>query len=789
VTYPNGTLTVQNNYTPRGYLKSVQQVGGAGTIYWTATVVDAEGRVTLQTLGNGLSTLQAFNASTGRLTTIQTGPTGNGSAVQNLSYTWDALGNLSLRQDLNAIVGGLNESFTYDNLDRLATTAFNNGVPGKTYGYDCMGNITSMPGVGTYSYGSATVPCPTGGMEGRPHAVSAITGTVNGIANPTFVYDANGNLTSGAGRTIAYTSFNLPSVITMGTSVLAWSYDSEHARIKEVKADGSATIYLNPRIDAGIHVERQLTPSGTLDHWENTIYAGGRAVAIQFDYGTGTSLIRYLHKDHLGSTQTLTDETGAVPQNPLQQFSYDPFGRRRLLTGYDDPSAVPSPLDANSATHHGFTGHEHLAEVGLIHMNGRIFDPLIGRFMMADPVIGDALDSQAYNRYSYLKNNPLRDTDPSGYCGFFSCIAKFFSHIVKEVVKVVEKTVVNLVKHPEQLVVLAVVAAVTWGVGAAFEAAALEAAAGTSDGVFVGEFAGAGINIGGASASLTPLGQVVAAGSGGFAGGLVGSGGDLKSALVSGATAAAFAEVGTLTNGHGAGPGYFGTAEHFENIAGHAAVGCVSSLASGRGCGSAALAAGVGAVGAPFAGGLGPVGGLVASATIGGTASVAAGGKFANGAITASFGYLFNACRLGPHGCFGIFTGLGIAAGGAVSGGCDVLTGGVCVAANPAMIGASINGFAAIGVALDNLFNGPVLNAPSSPYGPDGRFTPDAGALVDLAKEAGKRGGVTPDQADTLVGWGKEYGFGDRARGPEDHGTAAGEHIHIGPVDHIPVNR
>ena len=63
----------------------------------------------------------------------------------------------------------------------------------------------------------------------------------------------------------------------------------------------------------------------------------------------------------------------------------------------------------------GFTGHEHLAELGLIHMNGRIYDPVIGRFLQADPIIQAPQNAQSHNRYSYVLNNPLSFTDPSGF--------------------------------------------------------------------------------------------------------------------------------------------------------------------------------------------------------------------------------------------------------------------------------------------------------------------------------------------------------------------------------------
>ncbi|MBO1254471.1 RHS repeat-associated core domain-containing protein [Alteromonas sp. 5E99-2] len=67
------------------------------------------------------------------------------------------------------------------------------------------------------------------------------------------------------------------------------------------------------------------------------------------------------------------------------------------------------------ATRRGFTDHEHLDEVELIHMNGRVYDYNVGRFMSVDPIVQDIGNSQGINPYSYVMNNPLRYTDPSGY--------------------------------------------------------------------------------------------------------------------------------------------------------------------------------------------------------------------------------------------------------------------------------------------------------------------------------------------------------------------------------------
>jgi RHS repeat-associated protein len=90
--------------------------------------------------------------------------------------------------------------------------------------------------------------------------------------------------------------------------------------------------------------------------------------------------LRYFHHDHLGSVAAVTDGiTGAV----IERLAYDPWGKRRYPNGAADTSDALLGL----TTDRGFTMHEHLDEMGVIHMNGRVYDPLIGRFMSADPLI------------------------------------------------------------------------------------------------------------------------------------------------------------------------------------------------------------------------------------------------------------------------------------------------------------------------------------------------------------------------------------------------------------------
>lgn len=116
--------------------------------------------------------------------------------------------------------------------------------------------------------------------------------------------------------------------------------------------------------------------------------------------------IYYVHSDHLGSPALITDNTG----NEVVRYSFDPWGRQRNPYDWNDYSATDELLYAR-----GFTGHEHLTEFALIHMNGRVYDPVLGRMLSPDNFVQAVFNAQNYNRYTYALNNPLIFTDPTGY--------------------------------------------------------------------------------------------------------------------------------------------------------------------------------------------------------------------------------------------------------------------------------------------------------------------------------------------------------------------------------------
>ena len=153
-------------------------------------------------------------------------------------------------------------------------------------------------------------------------------------------------------------------------------------------------------------------------------------------YRYGQLELRFVLTDRLGSVVGVVradrDSGGSVRAlEPEVELAYDVFGAPRHandwspLVGTESWPQARNPWDVTPTTRHGFTGHEMLSKQRLIHMRGRLFDPRMGRFTGIDPVIQFPLSTQGLNPYSYLLNNPLAGTDPTGY----ECTAETGSHI------------------------------------------------------------------------------------------------------------------------------------------------------------------------------------------------------------------------------------------------------------------------------------------------------------------------------------------------------------------------
>lgn len=124
---------------------------------------------------------------------------------------------------------------------------------------------------------------------------------------------------------------------------------------------------------------------------------------------TPTDSLYYIFKDHLGSYDRITNQLGQI----IETYSFDAWGNRRNPNNWQySPTSMQIE---NCKFTRGFTGHEHMDKFQLINMNGRLYDPVIARFLSPDPYVANNTFTQDYNRYSYCRNNPLLYTDPTGY--------------------------------------------------------------------------------------------------------------------------------------------------------------------------------------------------------------------------------------------------------------------------------------------------------------------------------------------------------------------------------------
>ncbi len=425
-------FTVRNEYSETGYLSAIYDASNDETPLQEITDVGAFGVKSL-TYGNGVKTVKDYDINTGFLTEIdhQT-PTGN--AMNYQKYQWYTNGNLYQRGYSESSRTGdtYKEQFTYDAHNRLtkARTYVSNVLRRtKDTSYDNLGNIKSNTSSVTgdidvtgYIYGTQES-CTN---KAGPHAVSKVT--IKGVQN-TLCYNKSGYITrytrSGSDKFIKYNTQGQPTLITVGDSISDTTPDAKdefkygpsgqrfykrseykkgsQTQVEEVfyYADGTEHTYYTGNYS---HTQTFKTPVGS-----------GVMINKRYNYLGWDNSIQYLHKDHIGSVVAITDEDFS---GQLEKLAYDGFGARRTSDWTKDlsESATQAMLEnSGENTNRGFTGHEHLDHTGFIHMNGRVYDPVLARFLTPDPLVSAPTFSQSWNRYSYVLNNPLKYTDPSGY--------------------------------------------------------------------------------------------------------------------------------------------------------------------------------------------------------------------------------------------------------------------------------------------------------------------------------------------------------------------------------------
>ena len=310
----------------------------------------------------------------------------------------------------------------------------------------------------------------------------------------------------------------------------------------------------------------------------NYVFASGKVVAIVEDKpGKGVTATRYVHHDHLGSIQAYSDENGSL----TQELSYDAWGRRR---NPDNWTVYDTATDAQAWQERGFGGHEHIDEFEMVNMDGRMYDPVVGRFLSPDPYVQMPDFTQSLNRYAYCVNNPLSLTDPSGYSWF----SKNWKAITASVVGIA-------------------VSVVTLGSGSSIGAAIIAGVAGGAAGALTG-----------ALLNGSNLGQIA------------------KSTF----TGALWGGVSGFLN-YASGGGTF-----LESMFKHTfSQGWLEGIQGGNmfhGFMMGAVSKAGGTLINSQINSFGEYGEIVANSILSGTIDEIGGGKFANGAITGAFSILFN---------------------------------------------------------------------------------------------------------------------------------------------------
>ena len=394
MTYP-GNFTTQNHYNSFGYLESVSNAHTFDVLY-EVNDVDKWGNSIDLSYGNGMDVISHFNEQTGLLNSrrafygIHT--------AQDQTFEFDDEGNLRERYDARVSV---RQNFCYDPLYRLTHQVINssctddNGTySGSQYAYDIHGNILRKDEISDYQYGEAA-------SNAGPHAVSFAKGH-------RYRYDNAGRMINGKGRSIEYSAFGKPTLMASSNYRTEINYGALQQRIQRVDTEGgdvTTTTYLGKlyeRID-------------TSNSREHRFYMGDWGIHVineshEEEYNV------YLTRDHIGSVVSKTDDLDSTAPI-VKHLANESWGRRQNQHWGEEvfDQLIGSALDdVTYGTTRGFTDHEHLDGVGLIHMNGRVYDPVIGRFVSPDPLIQDPENTQSFNRYSYVWNNPLKYTDPTG---------------------------------------------------------------------------------------------------------------------------------------------------------------------------------------------------------------------------------------------------------------------------------------------------------------------------------------------------------------------------------------
>ena len=280
--------------------------------------------------------------------------------------------------------------FHYDDNDRLSWVE-ENSQNIMSMSYTPNGNITEKSDIGSYTYDNTS----------KPHAVQSVQNSRDKI---------NYNEQS-----ISYNPWNKVDNIWQTDDTDFYYYFAQYGPdLEKVYSTMDKTYHdCYEKFTWGDYEEK--TVDGVTTRYYYVSGADGLVgLHTEKDAPSGTVTNNYvLITDHLGSITMMVDN-----YDDYNEIRYDPWGNRYVVESFLD-----------EVIDRGYTGHEHLDQLGLIDMKGRMYDAKLGRFLSPDPFVQAPTNPQNYNRYSYCLNNPLKYTDPSGdlfIFTLFTCVWDFF---------------------------------------------------------------------------------------------------------------------------------------------------------------------------------------------------------------------------------------------------------------------------------------------------------------------------------------------------------------------------
>ncbi|UYW02002.1 RHS repeat-associated core domain-containing protein [Flavobacterium agricola] len=385
-------VTLNHQYNPyNGEVMSVKEVtnGTVGKTIWEVTLKSQRGEALKQKLGEAIFVEHDFDLY-GNLINIRNRNETQWLSNKEYQYQVDR-GLLIKRKDTHF---GWEENFTYDTFDRLLTWSSPLGTNSNTYISD--GRINQNSQVGQYSYNTAA-----------KYKKETIALNENGAS-----YYNNRST-----QTVVYDGFKRPlNIKEENRGIIDFEYGINSSRIKAVKnnliTNEKTTKYYAPNGTVEIAVDENQNAKiiNYLGSPYETPYIYITDVNLNSKIKSNESFY-YLGRDFQGSITEVFDANGSFA---IERRLFDPWGNVTKLENNVSHNYAEGENAYLVFLDRGYTGHEHFNEVGIIHMNGRIYDPILKQFLSPDNFIQDPSNSQNYNRYGYAWNNPLKYIDPSG---------------------------------------------------------------------------------------------------------------------------------------------------------------------------------------------------------------------------------------------------------------------------------------------------------------------------------------------------------------------------------------